>query len=311
VSDVVKRYVFFHRPAVAVPLFLESVGTNPDQEPIHRPRGYGHFHWLQTLGGTGEVEVDGRSQTLVPGEGFLLPPGLAHSYRALGPAWKTAYLTFHGDLAHKIVEGLGLEVPGFYRWTPPGPLDGFVPHFLCSQLSTLGTNPWTDSAEIYRFLALLRTLGSPRDCPSLEHRLERLQPLFDLLEERYADPDFDVATMARLLDVTPRHMNDLVRRACGDTPYQYLVKLRVRKAKELLVSAPELSVKDVSLRVGFRAPSHFVATFRTLVGLPPDYFRKTMNDPAPALKVSPKEVSPEPRDAKAAALRTSDSPVTV
>ena len=51
----IKKRFFLPRPDPSVPLFLESVGFNPEQEPISRSEGFPYYHWLQTAVGEGKV----------------------------------------------------------------------------------------------------------------------------------------------------------------------------------------------------------------------------------------------------------------
>ena len=49
--------------------------------------------------------------------------------------------------------------------------------------------------------------------------------------------------------------------------------MRIKVAKQLLLENKTITVKQISEQVGFRSPSHFIATFRRIVGFSPDQFR--------------------------------------
>ncbi|MDF2651569.1 MAG: AraC family transcriptional regulator [Paenibacillus sp.] len=80
--------------------------------------------------------------------------------------------------------------------------------------------------------------------------------------------------MAGIIAITPRHMNTLFQHAFGLSPYSYLIMMRLRKSKEVLLKQENRTVKDVAAQVGFRDTSHFVASFRKHVGLTPVRFRQ-------------------------------------
>src|SRR4051812_28762602 len=91
-------------PAESLPLQMETIGINPDQEPIIRPDGYPCFHWLQTLEGEGELVVQGKSHKLPERSGVLLHPNIEHSYSAKSSVvWKTVYVPFTGTQAASLV----------------------------------------------------------------------------------------------------------------------------------------------------------------------------------------------------------------
>ncbi len=69
-------------------------------------------------------------------------------------------------------------------------------------------------------------------------------------------------------------MNTLFQHAFGLSPYSYLIMMRLRKSKEMLLKQQHQTVKDVAEQVGFRDTSHFVASFRKHVGLTPERFRQ-------------------------------------
>ncbi|MNG17216.1 Bifunctional transcriptional activator/DNA repair enzyme AdaA [compost metagenome] len=80
--------------------------------------------------------------------------------------------------------------------------------------------------------------------------------------------------MAAVLGVTPRHMNTLYQHAFGLSPYAYLIMMRLRKSKEMLISNRSLAIKEIAAQVGFRDASHFIASFRKQIGFTPERFRE-------------------------------------
>ncbi len=49
--DNVKIRYTFSSIEKTLPLFIESIGYNPQEEDFARPEGYPYYHWLQTLEG--------------------------------------------------------------------------------------------------------------------------------------------------------------------------------------------------------------------------------------------------------------------
>lgn len=71
------------------------------------------------------------------------------------------------------------------------------------------------------------------------------------------------------------HFVRLFHRAFGLTPYQYLTRKRMEKAKTLLADG-RLTVTEVCLAVGFQSLGSFSALFTRLVGQPPQRYRALM-----------------------------------
>ncbi|XID94094.1 AraC family transcriptional regulator [Paenibacillaceae bacterium WGS1546] len=269
-------------PPEALPLQLETIGLNPEQEPIHRPDGYPCFHWLQTLEGEGELRANGDSYRLIERSGILLPPRMAHEYAAKSPVWKTCYVTFDGTLAAQLAAELAGSVPDRIHWDLQDDEISRQAESLLS-LAESGTDAsgWRSSAELYRFLTLLRTNGRRNRLPSFASRLEKLQTLLDWLEKEFADPDLGLTAMAAKLRIGERQLNERFKLLFGQTAYSYLIQLRLRKAKEWLPLRPDWTVRRIGEAVGFRDASHFVATFRRKEGLTPEQYRALHGMAAP------------------------------
>jgi AraC family transcriptional regulator len=59
----------------------------------------------------------------------------------------------------------------------------------------------------------------------------------------------------------------------GETPHQFVLRLRVERAKEMLRSA-ESRVLDVAIASGFKTQQHFARVFRQLCGASPTEYRR-------------------------------------
>ncbi|MCR2808048.1 AraC family transcriptional regulator [Paenibacillus soyae] len=269
------RLVVPASPAELLPLQLETIGFKHDQETIDRPSGYPYYHWLQTLEGVGELSMTGRTWRLPERTGILLAPGVPHRYEAKEGQWQTGFITFHGSSAASIVQALGFGIAERFQWeTVHDQITGQLESLLT--FAETGSDPsgWRYSADLYRFLTLLRTDARTDKRPSMSKRLERIQSLLDWLEQHFANPDIGLSEMAAQLGIGERQLNERFRELFGQTAYAYLIQLRLRKAKEWLPSRPDWTVRRIGEAVGFRDPSHFVATFRRLEGMTPEAYRR-------------------------------------
>ncbi|BAY81725.1 putative transcriptional regulator [Calothrix parasitica NIES-267] len=77
--------------------------------------------------------------------------------------------------------------------------------------------------------------------------------------------------MANELGISRYHFCRLFQKSMGISPYQYLIKCRIERAKELLLQ-PHTSIADVALKVGFSNQSHFSKYFKRVVGMTPKEF---------------------------------------
>ncbi|WP_338464942.1 AraC family ligand binding domain-containing protein [Shouchella rhizosphaerae] len=145
-------------PSELLPLQLETIGIQYDQEPVTRPHGYPYYHWLQTLAGEGELSMNGRTWNMPERSGILLAPGTPHHYKPRSDSWQTGYITFHGSTAGNIVQSLGWSIIEHFQWgASHDPITGQMKSLLAFAESGGDPSGWRYSADLYRFLTLLRT----------------------------------------------------------------------------------------------------------------------------------------------------------
>jgi AraC-like DNA-binding protein len=74
--------------------------------------------------------------------------------------------------------------------------------------------------------------------------------------------------IAQAVYMSPYHFTKLFKESTGQSPHQYVVEARVRKAKELLTTG-KFTISEVAHHVGFADQSHLTRHFKRVFGLPP------------------------------------------
>lgn len=92
------------------------------------------------------------------------------------------------------------------------------------------------------------------------------------MESRHAQA-ITITQMGREVGMADRTLKRRFQLATGLSPNRYLQKLRVEKAKKLLL-ATDQSIKAVAYGVGYENVSFFVRVFKTQTGLTPAQWRK-------------------------------------
>jgi AraC-like DNA-binding protein len=82
-----------------------------------------------------------------------------------------------------------------------------------------------------------------------------------------------LAQIARKCHVDPAYLCRLFRRYDHQTPYQFLMRLKMNLAAERLQD-PGLLVKQVAAEMGFDDPFHFSRAFKSVFGRSPEAFRR-------------------------------------
>ena len=84
--------------------------------------------------------------------------------------------------------------------------------------------------------------------------------------------DADLKSLASLVTLSSSRLRHLFKDETGLTPAQYLKRLRLERAKELMEDS-FLRLKEVMPQVGISDESHFVKDFKKEYGLPPIKYR--------------------------------------
>jgi transcriptional regulator GlxA family with amidase domain len=125
--------------------------------------------------------------------------------------------------------------------------------------------------------ALLLETGRQLQTPFsglLQHRIhadERVQRIQEWLDRNYQS-DVDLATLASEHNMSPRNFIRRFKQASGETPLNYLQKLRVEAAKGLLEKTA-LNINSVAEQVGYQTETHFRRLFTRYTSLTPTVYR--------------------------------------
>lgn len=98
-------------------------------------------------------------------------------------------------------------------------------------------------------------------------------PVIKEIETGYQQ-DITAAQLSRSVFVSPQYLSRLFRRFMGCSVYEYVTMYRISRARELLLSRPDMKIQDVAGASGFSDASHFIAMFRKVTGTTPLDFRK-------------------------------------
>jgi AraC family transcriptional regulator len=85
------------------------------------------------------------------------------------------------------------------------------------------------------------------------------------------DTDLTVCGIAQAVCMSPYHFMRLFKESIGQSPHQYVIEARVRKAKGLLATG-KLTISEAAYQVGFVDQSHLTRHFKRVFGMPPKTF---------------------------------------
>ncbi len=123
--------------------------------------------------------------------------------------------------------------------------------------------------------ALIRRYGElSKDMSNMRGGLTRpnLNRVLDYINENI-DKDLRLEELAQLNSLSRYHFARSFRESLGETPYQYILRNRIKRAKTLLLM-PGLTAIEIAKRTGFSDASQFSRMFRKATGVTPLAWRK-------------------------------------
>lgn len=258
-------------------------------------RGHAYPELLVGLNGRARLRVKGKAIRPGTGQCHLLLPGFAH-----GETYADSRSSYHLLWVSFTPGGANFFISSF------SPRDGF--RILPERFSTSNDHAgklWTLATEsdrageagfaeycqglllclVSESLDELARATSPGD---YSHRI--VEQVRRYILAHHIQP-IHVRDLAAMAGCSENHLNTRFREAVGQPIRQYIIDLRLQRARRLLLQG-ELPIKNVALQSGFNDPLYFSRLFRDRSGCSPSDFRQSPLQPSARPCTSTK--APEP-----------------
>lgn len=157
-----------------------------------------------------------------------------------------------------------LEPAGTDIYTVPAYLDQY-PFDVIRNGETL--------ADIYEWFCgwLTQTVAYVKEAAGAKYRPE-IMAVMEIIQNEYHTP-IKVSEIARRVGFAENYLSVLFRKETGEKIVDYLTRIRMKKARELLKD-PSCKIYEISEMVGYGDPNHFSKYFKKIEGVYPLEFRK-------------------------------------
>ena len=214
-----------------------------------------------------------REQVIGPGEFMMVAEGVEHEARLAEDcnyfeayAIHTHAYTTHGQPLFEVFS------------TPIGRIEPPAPWFGQLELLThlMGTTPSLGRmfGEAWLRTLLLMQLAQGNTVqtrPAADDR--RLWEAVDHILNHYASP-LQVPALARQAGLSDVQFRKRFKQYTGCSPKAYIQQLRLRKARALLQTNPQATIKEVASQTGFGDPHYLHAVFKQVYGTAPAACRR-------------------------------------
>lgn len=245
-------------------LLYHGIGYYKNGTPFG-PSSWPHHDLFIVQKGALRFQTDAGSMSLRDGDAVIIPPHV----RFHGVSKNDACTMWVLHFQHK-----GFQPRHYSRsrqagvWMLPKAVASELAGRVMERLSSLyhGASEWHRGAEVYFFALLeeLRFVAQTSDTP-----WDRLT----FWAKGHLSENMTVEKLARQAGFSISHFRTLFEAQTGQPPGRFLLELRMKEARRLLLESP-FNLKEISTMIGYGDQVAFHRAFATYNGITPAQFRK-------------------------------------
>ena len=103
---------------------------------------------------------------------------------------------------------------------------------------------------------------------------EMMDRVTSVIERNLDNPDFNITMFAHEMAMSRTNLFAKIKAITGQTPNEFIMTLRLKKAAFMLKNNPELSIAEIADRTGFASSNYFSKCFNDLYHVRPLNYRK-------------------------------------
>jgi len=227
-----------------------------------------------TLAGKGEIRIGDQTYSLEQNSAFLVVTGTDHRYYLPESSgfWEFLFITLMGTEALECWSFVQNHSGPVVRFAPDSPVIRTLETIYLEASGKSITNGYKAAGWATRFLMEVYQAVKYNPTPP-EAWPEIIVKALNLIHENYAVMG-SIEELSRMLGVSKYKFSRLFHATCGMTAVQYLTKVRMEKAMELLRQT-ELDLREIARLTGYSDDNYFNKVFRKSTGVSPGKFRSS------------------------------------
>lgn len=219
---------------------------------------HSHDYWevIYQISGSADVFINGEKSLFEQGDVMILPPYTMHyavsdgSFRDL--YFQTEQLDFQGaTIVHDYTGDILILMNLLYK--------------MCNEKTEKDTRIFDSLVDVIT-LYLKKT--------EKHYKYSFLYQIQDGIHANLSDSDFSIPELCDKIGYNIDYVRRCFKEETGTTPLQYLIRLRLQKAKKLLEQERFLDIQEISLECGFCDSFYFSKLFKKQYALSPSEYRK-------------------------------------
>jgi AraC-like DNA-binding protein len=230
------------------------------------------FNFIKyTVRGKGTLTSNAMTFPLQPGTLSGFSAGVPHHYKAAPEEpMEHIFLTFLGSESKDLMQKSGLRKGGAIAVHDPAETLA-----LFETILRVGMVKQPFSQTIcchYLRILLLRQAAGELALKSHSVSVTTFNKCKNYIDRHFSE-NICMSDVAEDCDINVKYMSSLFKRYSDNTPYEYLMKIKLNKAADMLLNT-SLTVKNIGEQIGLMDPYHFSRMFKQYYGLSPKHYRQ-------------------------------------
>lgn len=233
------------------------------------------YLFLLTLNGSGTIETPSGTSVCNKEDLAIIDCNEEHAYRA-NEKWEFLWIHFNGCNSKELVRML-ISHQGNVVHMPDTSLTSRF-FSLIVQKKMIGSVGDEISVSSYIHMFFAESMNSDWKNGAKGSKSLLVNEAIGYIDSNYKGK-ITVGEIAKFVRCSESGFCHIFRKEMGVSPYEYIMRKRMNKAKELLKTT-DAPISEIAEAVGFNSEANFIKTFRMKNGTTPNTFRTQVLGPA-------------------------------
>jgi AraC-like DNA-binding protein len=234
---------------------------------------------VYVLKGKGNFTINKKKSKVRPGDFLMLLPKIPHSAHTIASdPFQLIYIHFDLFLNQNRKYRLRDQIWSEVQHIPRG-LN--IEENLIEIVNEFENNSWGSKTVISACMLqvitkVYRLKHNFSLSPAKLKLMNKIKPALDYLYEHFKE-ECNISYLAKIVHLHPFYLTRIFKHAMGMTPHLFLRKLRIQKAKMLILNT-DLSFTQIAEYVGFNSIHHFSRAFKQLERITPSQYLQSIKN---------------------------------
>ena len=239
---------------------------------IRRYAGRNDYQLIYIHAGHCAVTIENMVYIAYPGDCILYRPGEVQDYLLSKNAEPHTYwIHFNGDVCRKLFDTLKLQNVYIIKAGQSREVEHLVTRICQYHNLKTPNHELLCSGLMQSVLALLSNEAHNVDHPLGAPNADKISELVSRVK-MVPNLSITVAECADFCNMSKAHFARIFKRTVGQSPVQFMLGIRIDRAKELL-DFTDQSIADIAEASGFSDQNYFTRTFKKMTGMTPTQYR--------------------------------------